>query len=118
MLALITRFWPVLAGAGLIAAFTLWLALHDRAVVADHEAAVEAAAAPARDAAADQRVADAITNTRNEQDLHNAIDTAPANGGVLSPAAHALACERLRQLGRIPPACGRASGSGSQAGAR
>jgi hypothetical protein len=78
-----------------------WLVLHDRRVIAKHDAAIEAAASAARDQAADERTQDAVTNTRNEQDLHHAIDGAPT-GGSLSPAAHGLACERLRKLGRFP----------------
>ncbi|MDE1917649.1 MAG: hypothetical protein KGJ57_18280 [Sphingomonadales bacterium] len=116
-IALFKRFWPAFAALGVIAAFGIWLAVHDRKVIANHEEVVEAAAATARDAAAGQRVQDAVINTRNEQDLHHAIDTAPT-GGALSPAAHALACERLRQLGRVSTACGSAGGSGSQAGSR
>lgn len=103
------------AVVALVAAFLIWLALHDRAVVNRHEAEREIAAGEARETAADERVADTITNTRNEEDLHDAIDTAPT-GGTLSPAAHALACERLRKLGRVPPACRPPGGDGGQAG--
>lgn len=111
------RDWRVLAGIGLVAAFGIWLALHDRAVVTRHEANVAAKSAPARDRADTERVQDAIATTRNQQDLHHAIDTAPP-GGTLSPAARALACERLRHIGRIPPACRPEGSDGTQASAR
>lgn len=91
----------------------LWLAktLYDRSVIDDHEAKREARAVEARDVAADQRSTDAITNATNEKELHDAIDAAPT-GGTLSPAALALNCERLRKLGRVPPACRRESSDG------
>lgn len=88
-------------------------ALYDASVIDRHEAEREAAAGEAREEAADERVADAIKNTRNEQELHDAIDNAP-KGGELSPAARALACERLRKLGRVPPACGPQGGGGAE----
>lgn len=108
----LARDWRVIGGLGLVAAFFIWLALHDHAVVARHEAKVEAAAAPAREKAAAERVRDAAINTKNEEDLHHAIDTAPA--GAISPAAHALACERLRKLGRVPAACRSSGGDRTQ----
>lgn len=106
--------WAVLTiGAGLalaaaIGALNAW-------ADARHQMKVERQAMKAREAAADQRAADAIRNTKSEENLHHAIDTAPP-GGELSPAAHALACERLRARGRIPASCRPAGGDGSQAG--
>lgn len=88
----------------LIAAFLIWDHFDDKAAVNDFEAEQEAKAAPAREKAAEQRAQDAIINTKSEEDMHHAIDSAP-KGGDLSPAAHALACERLRKLGRVPPTC-------------
>ena len=90
--------------------FLVWLNARDRAAVDDYKAGVEATAAPAREKAADERVADVIADANNERDLHIAIDAAPPMPDgpakpMLSPAAHALACERLRKLGRIPAAC-------------
>lgn len=82
----------------------LWLHYHDRAVIEHHEAKKQAAIATSAATAAAERVDDAIRNTANEKDLHHAIDTAPS-GGSISPADHALACERLRKLGRVPAAC-------------
>jgi hypothetical protein len=120
MIGALSQYRNILIGgliAALVTGFLGWLVLHDRAVIDRHEAKIEAAAAPARDQAAQERVADAIANTQSEKDLHHAIDSAPASAG-LSPAAHALACERLRQRGRVPAACGSASGDGGKAGAR
>ncbi len=89
----------------------LWLTIHDRGVVKQHEAEREVAAAQHREEAAAERVNDAILNARTEEDLHNAIDNAP-KGTQLSAPALALACERLRKLGRVSPACGPTSGDG------
>lgn len=115
-LPLLMKDWRVIAGIGLVAAFGIWLFFHDRAVVQRHQSKIEAEAAPAREHAAAERVQDAIVNARNERDLYHAISTAPA-GGAISPAAHALACERLRRLGRVPAACGPGGGDGAKAGA-
>jgi hypothetical protein len=102
------RFRRALALAALaLAAFALLALLkrcYDGAVIDRHQAKVEAQAAKARERAADERASDAATDSANEKELHDAIDSAP-KGGELSPAAHALACQRLRKLGRIPPAC-------------
>lgn len=103
-------------GVLLILAFLLWDWWDDRRAVADYRAKVAAEAADSRDKAADERAADVIRNERNREDLHNVIDSAP--GGRLSPAAHALACERLRKLGRVPAACGPESGNGTKADPR
>jgi hypothetical protein len=84
---------------------------YDRSVVERHQAKVEAQASKAREKAADERAVDAVTNAKSEKELQDAIKAAP--GGSLSPAAHALACERLRRLGRTPPACRPASGDGT-----
>jgi hypothetical protein len=92
------------AFALLAAAWGIWLWQHDKGVIEAHETEREVKAGEARETAADERVKDIIRDTANERDLHDAIDTAPT-GGQLSPAAHALACKRLRKLGRIPPAC-------------
>lgn len=86
---------------------------NDRAAVAEHEREQEAKAAKQRAKADDERVADAAKNAQSEKDLHNAIDDAP--GGTLSPASHALACERLRKLGRFPAACGSEGSHGIKA---
>lgn len=106
--------WLVVAVA-LIALLWGLKGCYDDALIVDHEAEREAAASGARETAADQRASDTLTNAKNEEDLHNAIDAAP-KGGMLSPAALALNCERLRKLGRIPAACRAAGSDGSQAG--
>lgn len=106
--------WVVLAiGAALVLA--AGIGVLNAWADARHRMKIERQAMKAREAAADQRAADAIRNTKSEENLHHAIDTAPP-GGELSPAAHALACERLRARGRIPASCRPAGGDGSQAG--
>jgi hypothetical protein len=87
----------------LVAVLSLGKCAYDASVIEQHETEREAAAGPARENAADQRTADAITNAQNEEELRDVIEAAP--GGEISPAAHALACERLRRIGRVPPAC-------------
>lgn len=86
---------------------------YDNSVIEDHEVKREAAASGAREDAADQRAVDTIENAKSEKELQDVIQNAP--GGNLSPAAHALACERLLRYGRIPPSCGPSGGDGSQA---
>lgn len=85
----------------------IWLAktLYDRSVVQHYEAEKTAKTIEARDDAADQRAADAIADTQNEKDRIDAIESA-SPGGLVAPASRALNCERLRKLGRVPPACG------------
>ena len=97
----------------LIAVLSLDKCAYDASVIEQHEQEREVAAGEAREEAADQRVEDAINNVKSEEELHNVIEAAP--GGELSPAARALACERLRRLGRIPAACRSAGGDGSEA---
>lgn len=76
-----------------------------RNIINDHDAKREATASTAREEAADQRALDAIANTQSEKELHDAINAAPT-GGSVSPADHALNCQRLfRQSGRLPPGC-------------
>lgn len=100
-------------GLILIATLSLGKCAYDASVIEQHEHEREIAAGEAREDAADQRAADTITNAKSEEELRNVIEAAP--GGDLSPAARALACERLRRVGRVPPACRSASGDGSQA---
>lgn len=86
---------------------------YDASVINQHEAEREVKAGAAREDAADQRVVDAIKNAQSEEELHDVIEAAP--GGVLSPAAHALSCERLRRYGSVPPACRPQGGYRSEA---
>lgn len=104
-------------GGAVLALMLLWgaKALYDRSVIREHEAERAARTIEARDDAADERATDTIRNTQSEKELHDAIDAAP-EGGALSPAARALACERLRKLGRVPPACGPQGSDGGEAG--
>lgn len=107
----------ILIGAGVlvvILAACAWLWQHDKGVIREHEQARELEAGAARETAANERLTDTIANAKSEQELHDAINNAPA-GGEISPAALALSCERLRKLGRLPPACRREGGDGSQA---
>lgn len=97
---------PLLIVAGLIAALGVWQTMdyfNDRKAVREYQQKQDAKAEKARQKARDEYVADAIANANSQEELHDAIDKAP--GGVLSPAAHALACERLRRVGRIPESC-------------
>ena len=96
----------------------LWLvrAFYDRSVIERHAAEVEAKASDLRERAADERVNDAATNAASEKGLNDAINKAPATGTV-SPAAHALACERLRRIGREPASCRSGGSDGTQAAA-
>jgi hypothetical protein len=93
----------VLSATAAVAGLALLKSCYDRALVERHQMRVEQRAASAREAAAYERAGDLATGRTNERDLHDAIRSAP--GGTLSPAAHALACERLRKLGRTPSAC-------------
>lgn len=89
-------------------------AIYDHRLIAAHEARQQAAGAKARAQATEEQIRDDAANARSEEELHNAIDTAPRSAAI-SPAAHALACERLRRIGRIPEACRPARRDGSQA---
>lgn len=84
----------------------LWLSFHDGRVVAQHEAQLDARAAPARDRAAEQRAIDAETIREQEQCYHEAIANSVSDGPP-DPAALALNCERLRRARiPLPAACG------------
>lgn len=94
----------VLAGAALL------LRRHDAAVIGAHEQRLDARAAPAREAAADQRAIDAATIRNEERAYHDAIQDS-GDDGPPDPAAVALGCQRLRRAGlALPPACGSAGG--------
>lgn len=101
----------------LLALLSLGKCVYDRKLISDHEAKREAAASGAREVAAEEAARDTIINTRNEKDLHDAIEKAPLGDGRISPAAHALSCERLRKIGRYPEACRPEGGDGGKAGA-
>jgi hypothetical protein len=101
--------WYILAGVALIAAFLIWDARDDKAAVEAANNAVEAEAGKAREAAAGQRVKDALDLQAEEKELKDVIQQAPE--GDLSPAAHARACELLRRQGRFPTTCGPQSGN-------
>ncbi|MBP53116.1 MAG: hypothetical protein CMG88_00945 [Marinobacter sp.] len=103
----------VILGLLLIAVLSLGKCAYDASVIEKHETEREIEAAGAREEAADQRLRDQINNARDEEELHDVVNAAP--GGELSPAARALACERLRRIGRIPAACRSEGGDGSEA---
>lgn len=84
------------ASAGLLAAY-------NHHVISSHEQKLEHKAAKATDQAASERAHDAIANAKNEQEMHDAIHAVP-DAAPAGPS-HALACQRLRKLGRDPPAC-------------
>ena len=101
--------WALVALAA-IAAFFAVKAIYDASVIEDYEKDRAIEAVDARDEAATGRADDTIKNTIEEKELHDAIDAAP-KGGEVSPAARALACERLRKRGGdLPAACGPDSG--------
>lgn len=97
---------PLLIGVGVLlfvlAAFAV-VKIHDHRVVANHEAQIQKRAAPATDRAADERANDTIANAKNEEELHNAVHSVP-DAAPAGPS-HALACKRLSNAGKHPPAC-------------
>lgn len=74
-----------------------------RDAVSDHQAKVERRAKPATDKAASERSADAIHNERQQQERRDVIQAQPDQ--PIAPTSRALACKRLRDAGRDPPAC-------------
>lgn len=95
----------VYIGLPILAFLLLWgaKALYDRSVVDRHEQKVEQRARPATDKAADERASDTIKNAETEKGMHDAIAAQPDQ--PIAPTSRALSCERLRKLGRNPPAC-------------
>lgn len=69
--------------------------------------------------AAEKRLADALAQEKVEEAYEEAIDAAP--GGRNSPAAIALACQRLRRAGyidaKLPAECRSGIGYGAEAAA-
>jgi hypothetical protein len=90
----------VLALAGMVGTA---LALIRKDAVDDHQVKVERRAAPATDKAADERSADTIAISKSEQEAHDVIQAQPDQ--PIAPTSRALACKRLRDVGRNPPAC-------------
>jgi hypothetical protein len=93
------------AGLALLILGALWggKCAYDRSVIAHHEATIARKAAKATDQAATERAADTIANAKHQQELHDAIHSVP-DAPPAGPS-HALACKRLHDLGRDPPAC-------------
>jgi hypothetical protein len=97
---------PLLAIIAALALFgALWglKSLYDHSVIDKHEAKLERRAAPATDKAASERAADTIRNDKHEEDLHDVIAAQPDQ--PIAPTSRALACQRLRNAGKHPPAC-------------
>jgi hypothetical protein len=76
---------------------------YDRNVIEKHEARIQNRARPATDKAADERARDTIQNARNEQERHDVIAAQPDQ--PIAPTSRALACKRLSDAGKHPPAC-------------
>jgi hypothetical protein len=93
-----------LAALVLVGAFLGLKSCYDSGVVDKHEQKIEQRAKPATDQAAAERSKDAITQAKNEEEMHNAIHSVP-DAAPAGPS-HALACKRLRDHGRHPAACG------------
>lgn len=74
-----------------------------RDAVSDHEAKIERRAKPATDKAADERAKDAIENHKQQEERRDVIEAQPDQ--PIAPTSHALACKRLRDAGKHPPAC-------------
>jgi ABC-type nickel/cobalt efflux system permease component RcnA len=93
------------AGLALVIILAMWggKRAYDRSVIAHHEATIARKAAKATDQAATERAADTIANAKHQQELHDAIHSVP-DAPPAGPS-HALACKRLHDLGRDPPAC-------------
>lgn len=83
----------------------LWAAIayHDRNVIRANEAKIEQKAVKATDQAATERATDTITLNQSETEAHNVIQAQPDQ--PIAPTSHALSCQRLRHLGRVPPSC-------------
>jgi len=89
-----------------VAAFAA-VKLHDRRVITNYDAKQEVqaqkAARRANDEAADQRATDTIAIAKKAQETHDVIQAQPDQ--PIAPTSRALACKRLHDLGRDPPAC-------------
>lgn len=89
----------------LLGGFGVGKCTYDRSVIARHEAAIARRAQPATDQAAAERAKDSINNAKRDQERHDVINAAPDQ--PIAPTSRALACKRLRDAGRDPPACRR-----------
>ena len=79
------------------------VAAYNAHVIGRYRQKVEHRAAPATNDAARERAHDTIATTKHEQELHDAIAAQPDQ--PIAPTSRALACKRLRDAGRNPPAC-------------
>lgn len=87
-----------------VVGFIIWLNRVKSEAVQVERDRVEALGSKARETATEERVTDTANNAVIEKGLHDAITQAPKDGTV-SPAAHALNCQRLRNIGRVSPDC-------------
>lgn len=86
-------------------AWAIWLHTHDAKVIDQHEAAINQAAAPASEQAAEDRAADALENAQLRSERDDAITKAQAveaakpveQRAALPPTTVALNCARMRQ---------------------
>jgi uncharacterized protein HemX len=72
--------------------------------LSDHQAHQVQRGVKATNKAADERVTDALKNSKSEQEMHDAVRAQPDQ--PIAPTSHALACERLRRRGHAPASCG------------
>jgi hypothetical protein len=97
--------WIVIIGTFLTVLGALagvWaLVKHD--IIKGHEQKLEQRAKPATDKAATERANDTIANSKNEEELHNAVHSVP-DAAPAGPS-HQLACQRLRHIGKHPASC-------------
>jgi hypothetical protein len=96
----------VFAILGLLLVAALWggKCAYDKSIIEKHDAKIIERAKPATDKAADERAKDTIAQAKNEEEAHNAVHSVP-DAAPAGPS-HALACQRLRKLGRHPASCG------------
>lgn len=71
--------------------------------VSDHEVKIEQRAQPATNKAADERAKDEIHNSKQQEERRDVIEAQPDQ--PIAPTSRALACKRLSEAGKHPPAC-------------
>jgi anti-sigma factor ChrR (cupin superfamily) len=76
---------------------------YDRSVIAHHEAQQAQKSVKATNEAASERATDTVAAAKHEQELHDVIQAQPDQ--PIAPTSRALACKRLHDAGRDPPAC-------------
>lgn len=94
--------WVVLVIV-LVLGFGVAKCAYDRHVEKNYVNKIQERAAPATNQAATERANDTYNNAKKEQERHDAVHSVP--DAVPAGPSHALACKRLHDLGRHPPAC-------------